>query len=498
MVVIDVSKVFPGNTPQILATVTGTLTALSDGMQYGWSAPIIPVLQLPSSPVKIEDSDIVWIENIYLLGGLVGIPLTMYILDKFGRKNTMLIAAVLYLIAWLLVAFASSVVEIFVARFITGLASDTNYVATPVYIAEISQKKIRGRLGSLIYIMMLMGILLIYSIGPFISIVASSSVGAAIIVVQLLTFSFMPESPYYLLVKNKKHEARRALQILRSTKDVDDELNEIAEVVEKENKARGRPLELFTVKSNRKAITIMTVLCFAQHYSSISVMLMNIHMILEDAATILPASTAAIIFSALMLFACIFSALLIDKIGRKVLLFTSSFLTGVSLLVLASYFAVKNSSVDVTDYNWVPVVAVMSYAVTFKCGLGLIPIVMTAELFPTNIKAIGCTVSDAMYVTAGASSIYLFHFLHKEYGMHVPFFLFGCSCLLVGMFAIFVIPETKGKTLDEIQKILKGEKFTSCQLENDTNNERIPLLSSCDDAVEKSHHDTNINEEKTV
>ncbi|KAB0795132.1 hypothetical protein PPYR_11971 [Photinus pyralis] len=460
MITLDVSKVFPGNTPQILATVTGTLTALSDGMHYGWSAPMIPVLQSPSSPVEIADSHIVWIENIYMFGGLVGLPITMFTLDKLGRKNTMLIAAVEYLIAWLLIAFASSIEIIFVARFLTGIAADTNFVATPIYIAEISQKKIRGRLGSLIYVMMLIGILLIYSIGPFVSIVASSTVGAALIILQLSTFSFMPDSPYYLLMKNKKEQARRALQILRSSKDVDDELDEIAKVVEEENKVRGRPKELLTVKSNRKAITIMTVLCFGQHYSSISVMLMNIHMILEDAASIIPASTAAIVFAALMLLACTLSAFLIDKVGRKVLLLSSSFLTGLSLLALASYFAIKENDIDVTDYNWVPVAAVMAYAVTFKYGLGLIPIVMTAELFPTNIKAIGCTLSDAMYVIAGASSIYLFHFLHDTFGMHVPFFLFGCLCLLVGIFVIFVIPETKGKTLDEIQQLLKGERLS--------------------------------------
>uniref|UniRef100_A0A1Y1L745 Major facilitator superfamily (MFS) profile domain-containing protein n=1 Tax=Photinus pyralis TaxID=7054 RepID=A0A1Y1L745_PHOPY len=461
MITLDVSKVFPGNTPQILATVTGTLTALSDGMHYGWSAPMIPVLQSPSSPVEIADSHIVWIENIYMFGGLVGLPITMFTLDKLGRKNTMLIAAVEYLIAWLLIAFASSIEIIFVARFLTGIAADTNFVATPIYIAEISQKKIRGRLGSLIYVMMLIGILLIYSIGPFVSIVASSTVGAALIILQLSTFSFMPDSPYYLLMKNKKEQARRALQILRSSKDVDDELDEIAKVVEEENKVRGRPKELLTVKSNRKAITIMTVLCFGQHYSSISVMLMNIHMILEDAAAIIPASTAAIVFAALMLLACTLSAFLIDKVGRKILLLSSSFLTGLSLLVLASYFAIKENNIDVTDYNWVPVAAVMVYAVTFKYGLGLIPIVMTAELFPTNIKALGCTLSDAMYVTAGASSVYLFHFLHRNFGMNVPFFLFGCSCLLVGVFVVFVIPETKGKTLDEIQKLLKGEPLST-------------------------------------
>uniref|UniRef100_A0A1Y1K9U0 Major facilitator superfamily (MFS) profile domain-containing protein n=1 Tax=Photinus pyralis TaxID=7054 RepID=A0A1Y1K9U0_PHOPY len=478
MVVVDISKVFPGRIPQILATVTGTLTALSDGMQYGWSAPIIPLLQQPSSPVKITNSDIVWIENTFMLGGLAGIPLTIYLLDKLGRKNSMLIAAVENLIAWLLLIFASSSEVILVARFLTGFAGDCNFVATPMYIAEIADKKIRGRLGALIFIMMLMGILLIYSIGPFISIAASSSVGAAVIITQLLTFSFMPESPYYLLVKNRKEEARQALRILRGTEDVDRELEEIAQAVEEENRARGRPLELFTVKSNRKAIIIMSVLNFAQHFSGVSVILMNLHMILEDAATNIPPSIIAIIFSVLMLFASGLSALLIDSLGRKILLYTSCFLTAVTLLLLATYFACKNNDVNMEAYSWVPAVAVISYAITFKCGLGLIPIVLTAELFPTNVKALGCTVSDAMYIIGSVSSIYAFHFLHMNYGMHVPFFLFGCACLLTGIFSLLIIPETKGKTLDEIQKLLKGEESAvngACV--SDADSETIPLLS---------------------
>ncbi|KAB0795136.1 hypothetical protein PPYR_11975 [Photinus pyralis] len=305
--------------------------------------------------------------------------------------------------------------------------------------------------------MMLIGILLIYGIGPFVSISASSSVGVAILVVQLLTFSFMPESPYYLLMKNKREEARRALQIFRSSQDVDEELEEIAQVVEAENKARRRPLELVTVNSNRKAFAILTVLSFAQHYAGISVMLMNIHIIFKDVATIIPPSSAAILFSACMLLACVIAAFLIDSLGRKVLLYSSSFLTGIFLLILATYFAMKENNINVSEYNWVPIVAVMLYALTFKCGLGLIPIVMTAELYPTNLKALGCTAADAMYLIAGTSSIYIFHYLQRNCGMHAPFILFGCCCIFSGLFSLLIIPETKGKTLEEIQKLLKGE-----------------------------------------
>jgi len=151
------------------------------------------------------------------------------------------------------------------------------------------------------------------------------------------------------------------------------------------------------------------------------------------------------------------AACLVDKFGRKILLVSSSLLSGTSLMVLASYFAVKESGTDITPYNWIPVASVMVYAAAFKYGLGMVPIVMTAELFPTSVKAMGMTISDAMYVIFAIISVYLYQYL-SVYGMHIPFFIFAGSCLFTTLFTIFFIPETKGKTLEEIQQILKGNK----------------------------------------
>ncbi|KAF5303131.1 hypothetical protein FQA39_LY10138 [Lamprigera yunnana] len=457
MVDFEENRFLSGRFVQVLAAITGSLTALSDGMQYGWTSPTLSVLLSPSSPVVIEEGHIVWLENLYMLGGLAGLPLTIYLLDKFGRKRTMLLAAVENLTAWVILGSATSLEMLFFARFLAGVGADVNFVAAPMYVAEISDKTVRGRLGSVIYLMMLIGIILIYCVGPFVSIAVSSTIGASFIIIQLITFSFMPLSPYYLLVKNRKEDARKALQVLRNAKDVEIELNEIADIVLKENQERDRPLDLLRTKSYRKAFIIMTILNFGQHFGGISVMLMNIHMILEDATSIISTSTAAIIFSILMVLSCATSATLIDNAGRRFLLWSSSFLSGIGLLFLASYFAAKNYGLDMCDYNWVPVFAVMFYAVTFKWGLGVVPIVMTAELYPTNIKAVGCVVSDAMYIVAGGISIYLFHVLHESFGLHVPFFLFGFCCFFVGLFTILFVPETKGRTLDEVQQLLKGD-----------------------------------------
>lgn len=428
-------------------------------MQYGWASPIVPVLQKDDSPVPLKDSEVVWIESLYMIGGLIGLPVTIFCVDKLGRKKTILLASTSSLISWILCAFARHIYVIYLARLLTGLAGDVAFVSCPMYIAEIADQKIRGFLSSLIYLMMLIGILLVYSIAPFVSIPISSSVGAFFAFVQLVTFPFMPDSPYYLLLSGKQEKAKQALKKLRANGNIDKELEEITAAVERQNSERGKPQDLFMIKSNRKALTIMVVLNASQHFSSISVILMNLHTILAEAESAMRASTAAIIFSALMLASASIASTVVDKYGRKILLTASSFLTGLSLAILATYFACKNNDVDVVPYNWIPVFAVMLYAVSFKFGLGMVPIVMTAELFPTSVKAMGMTISDAAYVLFALISIYLYQFMFDLYGLHAPFFLFSASCIITMFFIICYIPETKGKSLEEIQFILKGEPF---------------------------------------
>lgn len=461
-------------------------------MQYGWTAPTIPVLQSPDSPVKISESDVVWLESLYLIGGCIGLPVTIFSVDKFGRKRSILLASCTNLIAWILIATASSTPQLYTARILTGLAGDVAFVSCPMYIAEIADQNIRGFLGSCIYLMMLIGVVIVYSVAPFVTVTTTACVGAAIIICQLLIFPFMPESPYYLLVKNKQEEAGKSLSRLRNNRNIEKEFREITAAVDRQNNERGSCIDLFRVKSNLKAITIMTVLNASQHFSSISVMLMNLHTILADAGAILSPSSAGIYFAVMMLCASSVSGITVDKAGRKVLLTSSSILTGLSLATLATYFAVKNAGIDVTNYNWVPVVAVMTYAVVFKFGLGLIPIVLTAELFPTSTKAMGMTIADAMYIFWGTVSIYLYQYLADAYGLHVPFFVFSTSCIFTAMYIIFCIPETKGKTLEEIQYILKGEKYEV----KETSSENIEAPPDVDEArlsLSKNHENRRVS-----
>ncbi|KAJ8938232.1 hypothetical protein NQ314_011561 [Rhamnusium bicolor] len=436
-----------------------TLAAISDGMQYGWTAPVIPILLGPDSPVKTTKSQAEWLETLLMLGSFCGLSSTIYFVDKIGRKKSLLLSSFVTLLIWILTAVAPSIEYIFVARAFAGAAGDMAFVAAPMYIAEIADKKIRGFLSSIIYLMMLVGIIIIYSVAPYIPFYAHCILGGSLVLVELIIFPFMPESPYYLLYKNKPEAARKSLQWLRPNQNIDKELEDIKAAVERQVSERGRPQDLIMVKSNRKAILIMAILNGAQHFSSVSVILMNLHLILEAAGSIyIDSSIAAIIFSVIMFLAATTASFAIDKYGRKTLLTTSSILTGLCLLVIAIYFTLKNTGYDVESISWIPIVTVMLYACSFKLGLGMVPIVLTAELFPTKMKALGMTLADGMYVIFAILSLQIYQHLSNNFGIQYPFFIFSGSCFFAALFTILFIPETKGKTLEEIQFILKGDK----------------------------------------
>ncbi|KAK4875321.1 hypothetical protein RN001_011743 [Aquatica leii] len=447
----------PSTIIQIVATLTGTLLTLSDGMQSAWTSPIVIKLTSPSSPIKIQDSDVSLLENIYMIGALFGLTISIFVLDIIGRKNTMLMVGVSNIIIWFVIGFATSVIVLTIARFFAGVANNVNFIASTAYIGEISEKTIRGRLGSLLRGMLTFGMLIIYSVGPYVSIFASSMVGVGIIVLHLLTFPFMPESPYFLLMKNRKDQARKSLKMLRRLDDVEEELEYIEETIERERYERRRPLDLIKIKTNRRALLILIVLNFAQQFSGNTIIYMNIHEILLNASFDISPNIAAIAYSALMLASCLLFTSLVDKIGRRFFLCASCLLTTISLFLLAAYFVAQNR-INVEGFLWIPVFAIMLYGGSFTMGLLIVPTILTSELFPTNIKSIAVSVCSGTFLISGSLSLLLYHGL-KTYGMYVPFFVFAFCTLAAGVFSYFFVFETKNKTLAEIQAILEHEVY---------------------------------------
>ncbi|XP_030768192.1 facilitated trehalose transporter Tret1-like [Sitophilus oryzae] len=160
-------------------------------------------------------------------------------------------------------------------------------------------------------------------------------------------------------------------------------------------------------------------------------MMMNVQKILTEAGSVyMDSTTSAILFAVMMLASCSVASIFIDRFGRKVLLILSGVLTGIALLAISIYFHLKYLNYDVLPISWLPAACVMIYAAIFerliaKVGLGLVPIVITAEIFPTNVKAMGMTLADVIYVVAASASINLYNFLYNSFGIQMPFYVFS-------------------------------------------------------------------------
>lgn len=433
--------------------------AISDGMTVGWTSPMIPYFLSEKSHIKMTEREAQWLETWLLIGAIVGLPFTIYFVSKIGRKKSLLLASLLLLIHWTIIALVDDIVYIYVARVIAGAGGDMAFVAAPCYIAEIADQKIRGFLSSIIYLMMLTGILTIYITGPYFPFYVPSLIGISLLTIELVVFSLLPETPYYLLYNNKQKEAERSLKFYRSSSNTEKELTEIHIAVQRQKSdERGGIKDILTVKSYRKSLMIMTVLNAAQQFSSINVILMNMHQILEEAGSIyLEPSSTAILFAAIMFVAACIASGTVDKFGRRKLLYCSSILTGICLLTLAIYFHIKETGNEYKHISWLPLAAVMVYALVFKYGLGMVPIVITAEIFASKIKALGMALVDGIYVTSAIVTIQLYNQLKDSFGMYVPFYLFASCSFITSLYVIFCVPETKGRTLDEIQLILEGQ-----------------------------------------
>lgn len=426
-------------------------------MHFGWPSPSLPYLLSPASHINVTSQDGSWLASMPCIGAASGSLLTAFLVDMIGRKACMLMTAPAYLLAWLMVAFATTIWELYVARFISGWADGLVFTAFPMYLGEIASYNIRGLLGSSIQLSMIAGMLVINIIGSYMNITNTALVCSALPPVFFVLFWFMPDSPYYLVMKGRIEDARKSLKLLRQSKDVSSELNRVIEAVKEEKEQSGKFYELFTVASNRKAAIIVFGLRAIQQFSGTTVITFYAQSIFHEASGDMSPVTATMIYFTLQLACAVISSFLVDKIGRKPLLIISIIGSGVALSLEGTYFFLStNTDIEVSNLKVVPLVALLGYVVIFNIGMGVIPVLFLGEMFPTSVKAFALCLADIWFGVIVTVVSKFFQIMQDDFGISVPFFAFAACCAIGLVFIVFLVPETKGKTLEDIQMELKG------------------------------------------
>lgn len=266
----------------------------------------------------------------------------------------------------------------------------------------------------------------------------------------------LPESPYQLIRDGKYDEAQKTIKWLIRKPDIEEDFLAMKEDVERQMSERGKWKDLIKIDSNRRALRAGVFLRFSQQFCGIAIFGSYTQTIFEKAGGNLAPQYSSMIFIGLIWILNLLCSASVEKFGRKPSYFYSLLSCGFILVILAVYFALDQYSVvNLDQLNWFPLVGMMLYVFTFAFGLGIVPTLMLGELFSASIKSKGLCVLVSLFGIAVFIATNLFHVLTWNLGLYAPFLLFGVSCLCSSILTLRWVPETKGKTLEEIQQYLK-------------------------------------------
>lgn len=378
-------------------------------------------------------------------------------MDKIGRRLTIVLIAIPQFAAWTLIATATTPFHIYLSRIIAGIGDALNLSVCPAYIAEIAEPRVRCTWGNMFPVSSYVGQFVVNLIGCFLNVRQTAMVFMAIPVLQVFLAALIPESPYYLIMRDRVDSARKSLQMLRWKDDVEDELSEMAKAVKKQISQPGTFYDLFMNKANRKALFISSGLRTIQVFSGFAALVIYTQYIFQKSKVEISNSTLANLFTGLMLTAISLSVFLVKKYNRKTVMTLSCVGSGTVLLVVTIYlFTEANIETNISYLRWIGVSGIFMFIITFSPGQGTVPMLVLGELFPTNIKSKAMCALCVVFGCCILSCSKIFHFLSHNFDMYVPFAMFTIYCFIGAWFSHRYVPDTRGKTLEEIQQCLRN------------------------------------------
>ncbi|NXW59686.1 GTR8 protein, partial [Eurystomus gularis] len=448
-----------------LATFAAVLGPLSFGFVLGYSSPVTPELRKISDPkLRLDSNQTSWFGSIVTLGAAAGGILGGYLVDKVGRKLSLMLCSIPYVFGYIVIISAQNVWMLYFGRMLTGLASGITSLVVPVYISEVSHPKVRGMLGSCVQLMVVTGIL-----GAYIAGITLKWRWLAVLCclppcLMLLFMSFMPETPRFLLNWNKRSEAIASLCFLRGPHaDHEWECREIEAGVQEE----GLNLSELKNPSIYRPLLIGVALMFFQQVTGINAVMFYAETIFED-ADFKDSRMASVVVGSMQVCFTAVAALIIDKTGRKVLLYVSGIIMALSTALFGLYFRIVlpnqnnssnpdawfmvNSASAATEsgMSWLAVVSLGLFVAGFALGWGPVPWLVISEIFPLKARGLSsgaCVLTNWIMAFLVTKEFQDFTAFLTSYG---TFWLFSGFCCLNVAFTAFYVPETKGQTLEQI------------------------------------------------
>ncbi len=423
------------------------------GILFGYNASVISgVLLFISSAFQLTTIEQELVVSTLLIGALIGALLGGYIADRFGRKKTLFFTLLLFFIGILTLTKAGGFNTLLIGRFITGLGIGIVSMAVPLYIAEMSPPENRGTLVSLNQLCITIGILLAYIVsyvyaptGDWRDMFAFAFIPVAI---QFVGLFFIPETPSWLMSRHRKEAAEKILHRILVAHPNQHLVN-----VEKESDTpTGKSWKALLHPDVRMPFLIGIGIAVFQSITGINTVIYYAPQIFQLAGfqAAQTALFATVLVGAVNVAITLVALWLIDRVGRRPLLIVGLIGMAAALVVLGLSFFSQSQAAGLTA-----VVALLFFVAFFAVSLGPVAWLIISEVYPLGIRGRAMGIATFSNWVCNYFVSLTFLTLIGALGSTGTFWLYAIICFLGLWFVIKWVPETKGKTLEQIQNFWK-------------------------------------------
>jgi len=432
--------------PAMVAAIGGLLFGFDTAVINGAIVFIKQQFGLSESQTEMAASSL-------LLGCVVGASIAALTSDRFGRKRVLLGAAALFTLSSIGAALPRDLIEFSIARLLGGVAIGIASTLSPLYIAEISPAQKRGLLVSLNQLAIVTGILLSYSVNYLLTgagpanwrwMFASAALPS---IAFFLTLLFIPESPRWLMQRGREQEAKHFLAQIVGPQAASAEIEAIRSAISEES---GDLLD----PTFRKALIVAIVIAFFSQFTGINTIIYYGSIVFLEHVPHQTASTALwanVIIGAINFVATIAGMLLIDRTGRKSLLMSAFGGMAVSLFAVSAAIHFQASGVIVLTF-------ILTYVACFAVGVGTGTWVLMAEICPTRVRGRAMSVATVCLWCGTLLVTLTFLSLVTLFTAAGVFLLYAVVSIAAFLFVFRGVPETKGRTLEEIEKFWLSQR----------------------------------------
>lgn len=452
-------------------SILANITIISSGMGLGFPAVTLHELTNPanSSVLSIEQAS--WFASITSIMCPFGGLLSGYLLERIGRKNTLISINIISIVAWGLLTFSSQTnsnlmyIEIMISRVIIGVAIGMSSAPSGIYSAEICHPDLRGRLTLLGPLFTGFGILFIYLLGYFIptSWRLVSGIAAIFTVISLVVTLPLPESPTFLIGKSDLNEAEKSLRKLNCIKENEETPTKIVEEIKNlvqnlsnsssDNLTEGK-LDILKRPEVYKPLTIMISFFAFQQFSGIFVIIVYGTKFAVEAGVTIDPFLCTVFIGLTRVLTTFLMGYLSDRFGRK----PPAVVSGIGMTIcMFGLSACSWSPTAGTAFDWVPVVLLLGFFFSATLGFLTLPFSMISEVFPQKFKGFCTGLTIFIGYTMSFFCIKFYPDMIEILGNEFLFIIYGSVSLLGIVFIVLCLPETRGKSLYEIEAYFRGD-----------------------------------------